>query len=275
MACAVGLVYLKLRQQPLGPLTRPILKNYLWMASLHSLASPFGYASLKHIDYPTMILGKSCKLVPVMLMSVVLHRAKFPRFQIVSVFLVTLGVSLFMLFHEQERMDGKKASTRVNSLWGLFLLSINLLIDGVTNSTQDAMFRQFKVNGQQMMVMMNFLSSLLMIGFLCIPSLSGGELNQAMTFVQTHPSILYDIGLFSLAGALGQVFIFHTLSRFGSLSLVTITVTRKMFSIILSVFLYHHHVSLLQWGCVLIVFAGIVTESYGKAAQKKNGKKTN
>ncbi|KNE62430.1 hypothetical protein AMAG_07649 [Allomyces macrogynus ATCC 38327] len=271
MACAVGSIYLLvIRRGTLGPRSPAVLARYLLVAVFNSLASPFGYAALRHIDYPTMILGKSCKLIPVMAMAVLLHRASFPRHQYLSVAMVTLGVSLFMLLHDQERPS---KGAKGNSVWGLFLLAINLAIDGVTNSTQDAMVRTFKVTGQQMMVMMNACSALLMWTYLSIPAVSGGELASATAFVKTHPAVLKDMALFALCGALGQVFIFHTLGRFGSLLLVTITVTRKMFSIILSVLMYNHHISLAQWGAVAVVFAGIAVEAYGKRNGKSKGKK--
>ncbi|KAI9148612.1 UDP-galactose transporter [Blastocladiella emersonii ATCC 22665] len=269
LAAAVGTVYLVARGQSLGPRGWPVLRAYGLVAVLNSLASPFGYASLKYIDYPTMILGKSCKLLPVMAMSVLVHRASFPRHQYAAVALVTLGVSAFMLLHDQEAPAGKaKRGAASSSLWGLFLLSINLAIDGLTNSTQDAMFRAFKVTGQQMMVTMNLAAALLMVAYLAVPAVSNNEPAVAADFVARHPAVLTDILLFALAGATGQVFIFHTLARFGSLSLVTITVTRKMFSIILSVVTYSHHLSLGQWASVLVVFAGIALESYGKKAGK-------
>lgn len=36
--------------------------------------------------------------------------------------------------------------------------------------------------------------------------------------------------LYALTGALGQLFIFETLERYGSLTLVMVTVTRKLFT---------------------------------------------
>lgn len=38
--------------------------------------------------------------------------------------------------------------------------------------------------------------------------------------------------MYALTGALGQLFIFETLEAFGSLTLVMITVTRKLFTMI-------------------------------------------
>ncbi|KAL7748558.1 UDP-galactose transporter [Sorochytrium milnesiophthora] len=270
-ATVVGVLYLLIRKDSFGPMSLPVLKKYAMVAVLSSLASPFGYAALKYIDYPTMILGKSCKLLPVMAMSVLLHRRSFPRHQYLAVALVTVGVSAFMLLHDQETASTKKQAS--NSMWGLFLLSINLIVDGITNSTQDSIFKATRVTGQQMMVMMNALSTVLTTAYLLSP-FSSNELSNAASFISGHPRITYDIMLFSLCGATGQVFIFHTLSRFGSLSLVTITVTRKMFSIILSVLQYDHHITTAQWAAVLVVFAGIAVEAYGKKPKPSSDRRS-
>ena len=104
-ACAIAGIYLLLTGQGLGlPATnkKGLIYKYLQTAVLNTSASPFGYESLKHIDYPTLTLGKSCKLVPVMLMHWILYRKKFPAYKYVSVFIITTGVSLFMLLQPSK-----------------------------------------------------------------------------------------------------------------------------------------------------------------------------
>ena len=125
-----------------------------------SIGSPFGYAALRYIDYPTQILGKSCKLVPVMLMNILLYRRKFAIHKYVVVATVTLGISLFMLYAPQKSKHGKSA-TASNPVLGISLLLVNLLVDGAINSTQDEVFVRYKINGTQMMLWMNALSQML------------------------------------------------------------------------------------------------------------------
>ncbi|KAG0148439.1 hypothetical protein CROQUDRAFT_654949 [Cronartium quercuum f. sp. fusiforme G11] len=256
-----------------------LLFRCLQCAVFHSIGSPFGYASLKHIDFPTMILGKSCKLVPVMLMNILLYRRKFAAHKYIVVGLVTAGISMFMLFADH----GSKAKKGVqqSSLFGLGLLLINLMIDGATNSTQDEIFSRFTITGSQLMFIMNVLSTLLTLAALVVPiptqiSLllgsspsNGNEFTAALEFIKTYPTVLKDILLFSTAGAIGQLFIFETLSHFGSLTLVTITVTRKLFTMLLSVVVFNHQLTLGQWAGVAIVFSGIGLEALVKLGHGK------
>ncbi|KAF9585894.1 UDP-galactose transporter [Lunasporangiospora selenospora] len=264
-ASAIAYLYLKVQGKPLSMPSKPLVAKYIQLSFLSVIASPFSYAALKHIDYPTLVLAKSCKLVPVMFMNILLYRRKFPGYKYVCVALVTIGVSGFMLL---APVDGHKSKKGVvnSSLYGLFLVVINLTLDGIINSTQDQIFHTFKVSGQQMMCFMNLFMSGYMTVWLLNPYNS--ELASALAFCQTHPAIIKDIVMFSICGALGQCFIFYTLEKYGSLSLVTVTVTRKLFTILLSVVAYGHHLNVEQWLMVAVVFSGIGLEAYVKRAEK-------
>ncbi|KAJ1961985.1 UDP-galactose transporter [Dispira parvispora] len=276
MSAVAATCYLWATGQRLRRPSRGLLKRYVQAALTNALASPFGYASLKHIDYPTMTLAKTCKLVPVVVMNMVLYRRRFPFYKYVTVLLVTLGVSGFMLLQPVDAKASKKGAA-ANSIWGLLLVLINLLMDGATNSTQDQTFHEFKhVTGQHMMLFMNLLGACIMLGWLTLNPWNP-ELSQALAFISQYPQVATDILLFTLCGAVGQCFIFYTLARFGSLVLVTVNVTRKLFTMLLSVFWYNHQLSLGQWASVAVVFSGIGLEAFVKRretlAKEKAGQK--
>lgn len=177
-----------------------------------------------------MVLGKSCKLVPVLIMNVLLYRRKFALHKYLVVAMVTAGITMFMAFGSEGAGGHKKRGVQESSLWGLFLLVVNLAIDGATNSTQDEIFSKFRVTGQQMMFWINafstFITTLLLVFPLPhIPTIHPGhnwerEIVQAYDFIQTHPDVVVPLAQFALTGALGQLFIFETLQHFGSLTLV-------------------------------------------------------
>lgn len=213
---------------------------------------------------------QSCKLIPILLLNVLLYRRRFGRQKYVVVGLVTLGISLFML-------NGKKKGGGENSAYGLLLLLVNLLIDGLTNSTQDQLFALYPgYSGQQMMFIMAsitvcVLSLPMLIPMPAAPLMASGHgLASAFTapvalrslhFLATHPSALAPLAAYAALGGLGQIFIFETISHFGSLTLVMVTVTRKLFTMLLSVFVFGHKLSLGQWAGVAVVFAGIGVEA--------------
>ncbi|KAK2767459.1 UDP-galactose transporter [Arachnomyces sp. PD_36] len=271
--------------------TSRILFPLLLVSISSSLASPFGYASLAHIDYLTFILAKSCKLLPVMFLHLTIFRKRYPLYKYGVVLLVTLGVATFTLHHPSSSKKKAESNNDGSSIYGLALLSINLLLDGLTNTTQDHIFSSpnlyTRFTGPQMMVAQNLFSTLLTSSYLLltpyissenpilallplpIPPSTGLELSSALSFLTRHPRALQDVLAFGACGAIGQLFIFHTLSRFSSLLLVTVTVTRKMLTMVLSVLWFGHTLSSGQWLGVGLVFGGVGAEGVAQRYEKK------
>ena len=265
--------------------SRAALLPLLLIAITQTLASPFGYASLAHVDYLTFVLAKSCKLLPVMFLHVTFYRRRYPLSKYLIVATVTAGVAVFTLYHPPKAGKSPRNPAK-SSYYGLSLLGINLLFDGLTNTTQDHIFsspaRYGRVTSSQMMAITNFYSTIMMVVYLLItphlphqllPAFAQSsnihELSSALSFLQRHPSVLYDVLGFALCGAIGQLFIFATLERFSSLLLVTVTVTRKMLTMVLSVVWYGKSLTQGQWAGVGLVFGGIGTEAYISAQEKK------
>ncbi|CAK9783136.1 hypothetical protein CC85DRAFT_326970 [Cutaneotrichosporon oleaginosum] len=255
----------------------------LQVSLFQTTAGPIGFHALRHISYPTMVLAKSCKLIPVLLLNVLLYRRRFGAHKYAVVALVSAGISLFMLFGSKSKAGGG------DSVFGLLLLLVNLLIDGLTNSTQDQIFALYpSYSGQQMMFIMAALQLTLLTPAMLLPlpsrpalllshlpvlssllprergamlSFSPPILLQSIRFLATHPSSLAPLAAYAALGGLGQLFIFETIAHFGSLTLVMVTVTRKLFTMLLSVFVFGHTLTPGQWAGVAVVFAGIGVEA--------------
>ncbi|RFU35758.1 hypothetical protein B7463_g622, partial [Scytalidium lignicola] len=301
-AALVGYLYLRF-DTPRGGTTPPIFPSarilgpLLLVAVTSSLASPFGYASLAHIDYITFILAKSCKLLPVMFLHITIFQRRYPLYKYLVVLAVTSGVAVFTLHASSAKAHSKPSKASINpdrnSSWGLLLLGINLLFDGLTNTTQDHIFQSFQpYKGPQMMCANNIMSTLITLSYLSLSpylvhtgigeylgldlaAAGGGEFEQAWGFMQRHPAVWYDVLGFAACGAVGQVFIFYTLSTFSSLLLVTITVTRKMLTMILSVVWFGHRLGRGQWLGVGLVFGGIGAEGIITRREKQAKEKAN
>jgi UDP-galactose transporter B1 len=332
-AAAVGCVYLVM-STPKGSSVPAIIPSTRFLAPLalvaitSSLASPFGYASLAHIDYITYLLAKSCKLLPIMFLHITVFRRRYPLYKYLVVAAVTAGVAVFTLHSGKRRSKSSRSSGETNVSWGMLLLSINLLFDGLTNSTQDYIFQAFRpYSGPQMMCANNMMTTVVTgLYLLLTPWLvstgvgewlgmdvagSAGELSAALDFMRRYPAVWKDVLGFAACGAVGQVFIcehlhcpfvhllfppppilatyiqldgsaltffysslnqtVYTLSTFSSVLLVTVTVTRKMFTMILSVVAFGHSLTRMQWLGVGLVFGAIGVEA-GIARQEKIAK---
>ncbi|KAI7834904.1 UAA transporter [Kickxella alabastrina] len=269
-ASLTGYFYVRvIQKKPMLKMNAHRWKRFFQVAVLNSLGSQFGYMALKYINYPTMTLAKTCKLIPVMFMNKVLYRKHYPTFMYAVVAMISAGVSGFMLFK-----SGGSGSAAVveNSLYGLALVLINLAFDGTMYSTQEHIFAEdSEITGQNMMCIMNLCSTVLMSLWLLNPY--NPELASAIRFLYTHPRAMTDIAMFAICGSLGQCFMFYILANFGSLTLTTINVTRKFLTILISVFYNGHPLNQRQWSATGLVFAGITLEVYKKHMIKRAGKK--
>lgn len=224
-AALLGYIYVRVTRKsssdlPIFP-TSDIVFPLTLVAVTSSLGSPFGYAALAHVDYITFLLAKSCKLLPVMFLHVTLYGRRYPFYKYAVVALVTAGVAVFTI---HQPAGSKKKGAESSSAYGLILLGINLLFDGLMNATQDTIYSRFKgYTGQQMMCSLNVMSTALMSSYLLAsPYIAhtglgayvgmdlwkyAGELQGAIAFIQRHPAVMWDILAFAAFGAMGQVFI--------------------------------------------------------------------
>ena len=86
--------------------------------------------ALRYVSYPTQVLGKSCKMVPVMAGGIVLGGKSYSLFEYLQVGLVTVGVSVFNLVGKKKKKGG------ADSALGLALIGCSLLMDAVTGGLQ-------------------------------------------------------------------------------------------------------------------------------------------
>jgi drug/metabolite transporter (DMT)-like permease len=63
-----------------------------------------------------------------------------------------------------------------------------------------------------------------------------------------------------------------TLFKFGGLMCSVITTTRKFFTLLLSVVLFGHVLSVLQWQSVGIVFVGLMLDTYQGYVKRESAK---
>jgi UDP-galactose transporter B1 len=211
-------------------------------------------AALIYINYPTQVLAKSCKMIPVVLMGFLFARKNYSIQQLVAVVLITFGITLFMF----NGAGHKHTDSHDNNPWGIILLIISLLADGLTATMQSKM-REFKIqpSSDELMLLMNLFG--FVFSFVGVV-LWQGQIFTAIGFCYQHPEAIMDIVIVCICMAIGQIFIYWSISSYGPLVCSIITTTRKFFTILFSVFYYGHHTTGLQWVSIAIVFVGLLWE---------------
>ena len=201
------------------------------------LAMAFANEALRFVSFPTQVLGKSCKMIPVMIGGVVAGR-KYRASQYAQVAVVTAGVVAFNLGKPRRGHAG--APVAEDSAYGLALIAASLAMDLVTAALQDRVkTATARLNPDRARPKTSMFESMLWTnaGGACAAfSLAAGtgQLGSGVAFCARHAEAARNIALYALASVIGQLFVYFTITEFDPLVLSTVTTTRKIFSTVYS-----------------------------------------
>lgn len=249
-----------------------------------TFGAPFGYAAVRAgMPYPIMITVKLGKMIPIVVISTFVYRIRYPVMKYIIAGLITAGVVWFTFAGDSAGGHGSKGHgakqgqsfSTYAPVIGTILVLINLFMDGFTSSSQDAVVKTTHTHGNPLQLLSNLsclvwsLVSIVAFEFLPENEYTTAELSAALHFFSQAPDALYELMLMALLNAVGQVFIFQTITHFGSLTLTAITVTRKTGSVFLSIFIHGHSLALDQFCAMGLVLAGVALETYDSIKSKK------
>uniref|UniRef100_A0A673H7C9 Adenosine 3'-phospho 5'-phosphosulfate transporter 1 n=1 Tax=Sinocyclocheilus rhinocerous TaxID=307959 RepID=A0A673H7C9_9TELE len=232
-------------------------------ASLSNILSSWcQYEALKYISFPTQVLAKASKVIPVMLMGKIVSHKSYEYWEYLTAVLISLGVSMFLL----SSSSSKHPST-VTTFSGVVILGGYIVFDSFTSNWQDNLFK-YKMSSVQMMFGVNLFSCLFTVGSL----LEQGAFFDSLAFMMRHSEFAMHAVLLSVCSACGQLFIFYTISQFGAAVFTIIMTLRQAIAILLSCFLYGHAVTLVGGLGVGVVFLALFLRIYARSRVKKSSK---
>lgn len=218
------------------------------------------------LSFPVATLAKSGKMAPVMAGSLLLGGASYTLREYLQVVAIIGGTAIVSM--------GKKKGGQ-NSSMGIFYICLSLLLDGVTAGFQKRLKTETaKAGVKPKPYDFMFWTNLFMCLTAVVVALGLGELVSGTSFCLQNPEIMAKITKFAICSAVGQSFIFYTIANFDPLVLSTVTTTRKIFSVLLSIFLKGHALSLTGWSGIALACGGIVSELTEKMGSNSgHGKK--
>lgn len=146
-------------------------------------------------------------------------------------------------------------------------------MDGVTGGLQKKLKKDMgRHNVQPTPYDFMFYTNLSMMVVALFVSLALGEFFTGWNFVMRHPAVMRLVFQFSICSAVGQSFIFYTVAHFDPLVCSTVTTTRKILSVLLSILLKGHSLSLHGWAGVSLAIGGILSEVHSKCTGQKSKK---
>eukprot|EP00746_Dinoflagellata_sp_MGD_P065715 gnl/MRDRNA2_/MRDRNA2_27349_c0_seq1.p1 gnl/MRDRNA2_/MRDRNA2_27349_c0~~gnl/MRDRNA2_/MRDRNA2_27349_c0_seq1.p1 ORF type:complete len:405 (-),score=56.18 gnl/MRDRNA2_/MRDRNA2_27349_c0_seq1:67-1281(-) len=208
------------------------------------------------LSFPVVTLAKSGKMIPVMAGSLLLGGATYTMREYLQVLAIVAGTIVVSL---SKKKSAGKADTMLGYLW----IALSLTCDGLTGGVQKRIKAQAVVKPKPYDMML--WTNTYMLGAAAVFALLLGELVHGVDFCYNNPVILEKIIKFAACSAFGQSFIFYTIATFDPLVCTTVTTTRKIFSVLLSIFLKGHSLNFQGWSGVTMASAGIIGEVLDKA----------
>lgn len=243
------------------PQQRTPFYKYSYSSISNTLSSWCQYEALKFVSFPTQVLAKASKVIPVMLMGKVVSQRTYPWNEYFTAGLLSVGVGLFLLASDPAAEEVRTTETTVA---GVIILLGYMMFDSFTSNWQSELFRSYKVSSMQMMFGVNVFSCIFTAGSLLLR----GVFFSCLTFLLSHSEFAFHAVLLSICSAVGQLFIFHTIRIFGPVIFTLIMVTRQAMSIFLSCIFYHHILTAQAFIGVIVVFLALMLRAYFKSAGK-------
>jgi solute carrier family 35 (UDP-galactose transporter), member B1 len=214
------------------------------------------------LSFPVATLAKSGKMAPVMMGSLLLGGASYSLREYLQVAAIIGGTAIVS-------MGKKKGSGSSSSTMGVVYIVLSLVLDGVTAGFQKRLKTETaKVGVKPKPYDFMFWTNL----FMCLTAtvVAGvlGEIGSGISYMTANPEILSQIIRFAICSAVGQSFIFYTIANFDPLVLSTVTTTRKIFSVLLSIILKGHSLSVMGWSGIAMACGGILSELQDKMGSK-------
>lgn len=224
------------------------------------LSSWFQYESLKYVSFTSQLLAKSSKSIFVMILGSIINKKRYKFIEYLSVTVIGFGVFLFC---DVDDLDSAN-SMIVTTLPGLICLVGYLISDSYTSNWQESLIKNHSMSSMSLMFITNLYSCI----FTLTSLIHQDQLIESINFIREHDGIMEHIILLSLTSAVGSIFIFITIQKFGALIFSLIMTTRQVLSIVLSSIMYQHSLTLQSIIGIILIFLTLFIQQCIKLRSK-------
>ncbi|CAF1117830.1 unnamed protein product [Adineta ricciae] len=247
---------------------RASFRSYIILAMLTLGTMGLSNYSVGYLNYPTQVMFKCCKLIPVLIGGVIIQKKTFNRYDVSAAICMSIGLIFFTLADSKVRPSF--------NTYGVFIICMALVADAIIGNYQEKIMKTHNVPNVEM-VFYSFMFGFVMVlfGLLLTNNLFSSIVfwSKILSHVITHPVQTYGYALlFSVFGYLGIDIVLTLIKEYGALICVTVTTCRKAITIILSFILFSKpFIFDYVWsGCIVIV--GIYLNVYSRNQAAFNAK---
>jgi len=235
---------------------------YSYGSFSNNISTQAQYEMLKYLSFPLQVLGKSCKVPPVMLFQFILERRVYTYIEYSLGVIIVFGAITFQTFsqdvHSSLSVDNLPAEQKV---FGVVLLLVYICFDSFTSNWQHTLFKDYSVDWLSMSLWSNIFATVLSF----VGVLVSSELSTVLNLIGADTDLALNIFFLGLSSAIGNCFVYYTIKHFGPVVFAAIATVRQIISIIISVRTFDHDVNGVQVLGIILVFSAILVPLYRKA----------
>ena len=221
------------------------------------------------LSYPVATLAKSSRMLPVMIGQLFLGNSKYSSRDYVQVSCIIIGTAILGLSKSQYQSTGSPSSAA-----GINFIVMSLFMDGVTGGLQKRIKEDAKATGDSVQGFdFMFYTNMYMLAVATIVAIVNTDLVVGFYFCVNNPEIKHLIFKFCMCSAAGQSFIYFTIANFDPLVCSTVTTTRKIASVLLSIWYKGHRLNHQGWSGIFLAFLGIASELQHKFQRARSNEK--
>ena len=216
--------------------------------------------SLAFLNYPTQVIFKCCKLIPVMIGGIFIQRKKYGILDFFAAVLMTIGLIFFTLadVSVEPNFDYR----------GILLISTALFFDATIGNVQEKTMKALKRSNTEMI----YYSYLYGAGYLFIGLIVSNNFLEPFLFCLKNENglnLYLQIFLFSLSGYIGLQFVLALVRLFSAYLAITVTTFRKALSMIVSFIFFEKPFTMQFVWSGLIAISGVVLNGLMKGKSPK------
>ena len=135
---------------------------------------------------------------------------------------------------------------------------MSVVADALFSDSQAYSKANFKPTATQLFTV----SNLFAFFFCSVFALYDGSFFPSIQFLLNYPKATVQIILVGALQVLGQISIYYVVANFKQHVFPLISTTRKIISVLFSIFWFNHTIMSMQWAAIVIVFLGMFYELY-------------
>jgi len=212
--------YIAKEYKRIAPLTA-----YPFLTACLLTSTTLGNMSLNYINYPTKVVFRSCKLIPTMMISSVMHRRIFHSVEYLCAFSISLGLIFFAAADWQ--------TTPSFHPFGLILVSFSTFADAINPNAQEKIF---KLGASRMEV--TFFNNIFTFIVMTIATIFSGDFQATYKLARTNFRLSRNIIIYICISYFAVSSYISVIKKYGGVAAVLVATGRKVLTLIMSFLLF-------------------------------------